>query len=81
MLSKAAPVIIQAQGSADVTAKRLQAKVGVPFAKRVLPVSTTATPKHVHLNMAGGWKKQIPMTDLTPAMCSLTNKTRDTKED
>jgi hypothetical protein len=31
--------------------------------------------------MAGGWKKQIPMTDLTPAMCSSTNKMRDTKED
>jgi hypothetical protein len=31
--------------------------------------------------MAGGWKKPIPMTDLTPAMCSSTNKTRDTKED
>jgi hypothetical protein len=81
MLSKAAQVIVQAQGSADITAKRLQAKAGVPFAKQVLPVSTTATPKHVHLNMAGGWKKQIPMTDLTPAMCSSTNKTRDTKED
>jgi hypothetical protein len=31
--------------------------------------------------MARGWKKQIPMTDLTPAMCSSTNKTRNTKED
>jgi hypothetical protein len=65
MLSKAAPVIVQAQGSADVTAKRPQAaKVGVPFAKHILPVSTTATPKHVRLNMAGGWKKPIPMTDV-----------------
>jgi hypothetical protein len=81
MLSKAAPVSIQAQGSTDIAGKPTQAKAGVPFAKHVLLVSATATPKHVCLNMATGWKKPILMTDLTPVMCSSTNKVCDTKED
>jgi hypothetical protein len=81
MFSKAAPVSIQAQGSADIAGKHTQAKAGVPFTKCVLPVSTTATLKHVPLNMATGWKKPILMTDLTLVMCSSTNKTCDTKED
>jgi hypothetical protein len=81
MFSKAAPVSIQVQGSADIAGKRTQAKAGVPFTKCVLLVSTTATLKHVRLNMATGWKKPILMTDLTLVMCSSTNKTCDTKED
>lgn len=49
--------------------------------KRIVPAHRSAAPLHIQKNLREGWRKRIPLSELTPAKCASTNEDRDTRGD
>ncbi|KAJ7108657.1 hypothetical protein C8R44DRAFT_294873 [Mycena epipterygia] len=49
--------------------------------ERVVSAHRNAVPLHIQKAMRESWRKQIPLSELTPAKCASSNEDRDTRGD